>query len=152
LWAQLFGELPLNFTKPVIPKPYTGPDFYNTDQQGGYGYPSSGMYSLSTKGYATFGALGQGPSKDMNVEDNTSNRLRTMIVTVLPGSGFSQGGKTIAFEATAGDFNEEYDFSTPQLPFVYGYTNPNDDKMTIGASCVKIAAISALSIMSFTLF
>ena len=112
------------------------------------------MYSLKTKGYATFGALGQGPSNSKNVDDNTSNQMRTMIVTVMPGSGFNQGGKTVKFEVGSYPWNSEYDLTIPQIPFIYGYTHPireNESKLN-DAFFVRMAGVSALSAIAFTLF
>lgn len=156
LWGQLFGELVPNFTKPEIPDAYTGPTFFNTEHQGGYGWPSSSMYSLQTKGYATYGALGQGSSSSKNVDDNVSNRMRTMVVTVLPGDGFDQGGKTVKFEVGSYPWNPDLDLRVPELPFIYGYTHPTrktprEMMQELGASFVKMTTLSAASAIALTL-
>ena len=39
-----------------------------------------------------------------------------MMVTVLPGDGFNQGGKTIEFEVGSYPWNPEYDFAPPLFP------------------------------------
>ena len=113
---------------PKIPEIYNGLTFQTTDSQGGYGYPSTSMYDLGKGGYATFGALGQGEANDLNIDVNERNEDRTMIVTVMPGAGFTQGTKKIKFEIGAYPWNKEHDMTIPQMPFVYGYTKLPDEE------------------------
>jgi hypothetical protein len=72
-----------------------------------------------------------------------------MMVTVLPGDGFNQGGKTIEFEVGSYPWNPEYDFAPPLFPKIYGYSDAASEE---SASFVKVAGLTISSLLALTLF
>ena len=91
-------------------KPAAGETEADTTATEGYGAPTKGTYSATSKGYKTFGTVGQGDNKE-GVKESADKveAERGMIVSVTAVA--DQGTDTILLETGNYDFLEEYVFT-----------------------------------------
>jgi len=72
---------------PRLPADYEGNHFHNTGNLGGYGHRTSGMYEVmvgEASGYKPYGSMGQGSMDNLNIDLDTSDQTRVMLVSIIP--------------------------------------------------------------------
>jgi len=96
-----------------------------TEAVSGYGKPTSGDYSASTKGFKTYGTLGQGnDAQGLKADGSTLCKDRDMVVTVTAKA--DQGSETMLLEVGS-----------------YSFMNAADGAMVLKGLAVSAAMVAA---------
>ena len=103
---------------PSLPSNFSGFDFRNTSNIGGYGFPTSGTYNVEESGYKPFGALGQGDDSNLGVDLDVSPLDRFMLVTIfVPTDALQTLPITATLTLELGSYEwANINFTTPKQP------------------------------------
>mmetsp|Transcript_8281 Transcript_8281/g.12668 ORF Transcript_8281/g.12668 Transcript_8281/m.12668 type:complete len:389 (-) Transcript_8281:43-1209(-) len=115
---------------------YTGSDMYNTVSNGGYGDPTSGIYTLDgTNNKLYWGKYGTSASTDSNIDRNTDlTATRYLLITYIAKVGTTATTAAATGTASIGTFDSS------MTAYMAEVTAPTATTECIGATWIKVGA------------